>query len=389
MLSKSSFCVYLFGLEALASFGARVFYFRFVATISSYSMLQRHENIRHLFFLLLLLLVTAAFFGLVQPFVMAIFWAVVLTISFRRMYRVIRWRLRGRSNSAALLSILVIILIVVVPTMLILLSLVDQGQMVYDKVQSGDWNAVQVVDYIDTKTPLIKEQLSRIGITPERIRTDLTEFGGKVANTIANQALQYTQNAISTTAQFFLMLYILFFFLRDGHIIVRDVVNAVPMGNRNEYALVNRFTSVVRATLKGTIIVAIVQGGLGGIMFAVLGIEGALFWGVVMTVLSLLPIGGSGIVWAPTALILLAQGEVWKGVIMIIIGSVLIGTVDNFLRPMLVGRDTKMPDYLILLATLGGIAWFGLSGFVLGPVIAALFVTCWEIAGLSYGGQEA
>lgn len=347
-----------------------------------------HANIRHLFFLLLLLLVSAAFVGLVQPFFMAIFWAVVFAISFRRMFRIIRWRMRGRSNLAVVSTLTIILLAVVIPTLLILVSLVDQGEQVYRRVQSGEWNAMAAVDYVDQQMPLITEQLAKVGITPERVRSDLTAFGAKAANTIANQALSYTQDIVTLTAQFFLMLYILFFFLRDGNLIVKEIVNVVPLGNQQEYALVNRFSSVVRATLRGTIIVAIVQGGLGGIMFAILGIEGALFWGVVMSLLSLLPIGGSAIVWGPTAIMLLVQGAYGRGIAMIIIGSVLIGSVDNFLRPMLVGRDTKMPDYLILLTTLGGIAWFGLSGFVLGPVIAALFVTCWEMAGLSYGGSE-
>ncbi|RME93161.1 MAG: AI-2E family transporter [Bacteroidetes bacterium] len=344
--------------------------------------------IRQMFFLLLLLAVTAAFFGLIQPFFMAVFWAAVFAITFRRMYRIIRWKMRGRSNLATLTTLTIILLAVVIPTILIMLSLVDQGEQIYRKVQSGRWNAMAVVDYVDQQMPLIKEQLAKLNLTPERIRSELTTLGAKAANAIANQAISYTQDALTLTAQFFLMLYVLYFFLRDGHLIVRQIINAIPLDNRQEYALVHRFSSVVRATLRGTVIVAVVQGSLGGIMFAVLGIEGALFWGVVMTLLSLLPIGGSAIVWGPTALVLLVQGAYARGIAMILIGSVLIGTVDNFLRPTLVGRDTKLPDYLVLLATLGGIAWFGLSGFVLGPVIAALFVTCWEMAGLNYGGKE-
>jgi predicted PurR-regulated permease PerM len=117
------------------------------------------------------------------------------------------------------------------------------------------------------------------------------------------------------------------------------------------------------------------------------GIDGALFWGILMTFFAFLPVGGSALVWGPAAIILLIQGQIWKGVVVILVGSLLIGLIDNLLRPILVGRDTRMPDYLVLLATLGGIAWFGLSGFVLGPVIAALFLTCWEMAGHEYGGQ--
>lgn len=349
--------------------------------------LQR-QNFRYVFFIALLLLVTASFLGLVQPFLLAVFWAVVLNITFQRTFRILRWRLNGRSNLAAGITMALIISIVVIPVILVLLALVDQGQDVYHKVQSGEWQVTAVVDWIEDQMPRTEAWLSQVGVTPERMREDISSFATRAAQSIAGEALRYTQNAINLTAQFFLMLYILFFFLRDGKQIVRSMVNVVPMGNTREMALVNRFTSVVRATLKGTVIVAIVQGSLGGLLFALVGIEGALFWGVLMTLFAFLPVGGSGLIWGPAAIILLVQGEIWRGIIIILVGSLLIGLVDNLLRPLLVGRDTKMPDYLILLSTLGGIAWFGLSGFVLGPVIAALFLTCWQMAGKEYGGGE-
>lgn len=351
-----------------------------------------HESkvwIQHLLFLLLLLLVTVAFIGLVQPFLMAFFWAVVLAIIFRRPFRILRWRWRGKENQAAALTLGLVLSVVVIPSFLVLLALVKQGQLVVEKIRSGEWNLASAVDYIEGWSPRVKGWLGQVGITPERVRDDLTNFAAKAANTIADQAVNYTQDAISLTVSFFLMLYMLFFFLRDGHRIVRSVVNVVPIGNTREYELVHRFASVVRATIKGTVIVAIVQGSMGGILFALMGIEGSLFWGVVMTLLSFLPVGGSGLAWGPAAIFFLVQGPIWKGIIILAVGSLLIGLADNLLRPMLVGRDTKMPDYLILLATLGGIAWFGLSGFVLGPVIAALFVTFWQMAGITYGGTDA
>ncbi|MEM9261899.1 MAG: AI-2E family transporter, partial [Bacteroidota bacterium] len=146
---------------------------------------------------------------------------------------------------------------------------------------------------------------------------------------------------------------------------------------------------VSKATLKGTVVVAIVQGSIGGVLFAVLGLPAALLWGVAMTLLALLPVGGSAIVWFPTAIILFAQGYPTKAIIIIIVGSLIIGLVDNLLRPLLVGRDTEMPDYLVLISTLGGITYFGLSGFVIGPTIAALFITVWEMMGRDYGGKSS
>lgn len=337
----------------------------------------------------MLLLVTAAFVGMLKPFLLTLFWATLLAVIFHRTFRIINWRLRGKANLAAAITTILILLIVVLPVFLLLIALVDQSMIVYKLIESGAWDPTDLVDYIEKELPNIEGMLSRAGLTPERMRADLSNFALSFTRSLADYAVQYTQNAIAFTAQFFIMLYVLFFFLRDGISIVRSVVGALPFGNRWEYVVINRFTSVARATLKGTLIVAAVQGAIGGIMFALLGIQGALFWGVVMMLLSLLPVGGSALVWAPAAVILFFQGYIGSGIALTIVGAMGIGLVDNLLRPLLVGRDTQMPDYLVLLATLGGIGWFGLSGFVLGPVLAAVFLTCWEVAGRDFGGSDA
>ncbi len=350
--------------------------------------MHQPHNVRQTFFMLLVVGVTIAFFGMIKSFLLAAFWAIILAITFQRIYRIIRLRLKGRSDAAAVLTLLAIISLVVVPVSLILLSLVNEGRLVAERIGSGEWQVASVLDYLEGQSPRIEGWLREVGLTMEKVREDLSSFASRAASAIADQAFTYTQNLIALMAQFFLMLYMLYFFLRDGRDIVRSVMNAIPLGNHREQILINRFTSVVRATLKGTVIVAIVQGSIGGVLFAILGIEGALFWGVLMTLFAFLPVGGSAIVWAPAAIIMLIQGNYVKGIVILIVGSLIIGLIDNLLRPLLVGRDTKMPDYLILLSTLGGIAWFGLSGFVLGPVIAALFLTCWKMAGEMYGGRE-
>ena len=340
-------------------------------------------------FLLMLIGITAIFLGMISPFLMAIFWAAMLALVFQRPYRLLRLRLHGRSNLAASLATILIVLIVVLPIALIILALVNQSVEVYQKIQSGEWDLAKGVDYIQNLSPKLDALLNQAGFPPNRIRENVSNFAVTATGNIANGLLNYTQNAIAFTAQFFLMLYVLFFFLRDGRKMMRDVINVLPFGNAWEHLLIDRFASVARATLKGTLIVAAVQGSIGGLMFALLGIDGALFWGVVMTLLSLLPVGGSALVWAPTVIILAAQGFWSSAIALAIVGTLGIGLIDNLLRPILVGRDTKMPDYLVLLATLGGIGWFGLSGFVLGPVIAALFLTFWQTVGKEYGGGEA
>jgi predicted PurR-regulated permease PerM len=167
--------------------------------------------------------------------------------------------------------------------------------------------------------------------------------------------------------------------LRDGAALAGTVGAAIPLREHDKRRLAEKFATVVRATVKGNIVVALVQGALGAIAFWVLGLPGAVLWGAVMAVLSLLPAVGAAMVWGPVALYYLFTGEIVKGIGLVVWGTVVIGLVDNFLRPMMVGKDTRMPDYLILVATLGGIVVFGLNGFVIGPVIAAVFLVSWEM----------
>ena len=189
------------------------------------------------------------------------------------------------------------------------------------------------------------------------------------------------------TIYFFLMLYLLYFFLRDGGKILDGMVRALPFGDERERHLLERFAEVSRATIKGTLAVGIVQGTIGGIMFWAFGIGAAVLWGVVMALFSIIPAIGPAFIWLPAAIILIANGQIIQGIVMIVVGSLIIGLVDNLLRPVLVGRDTQMPDYLILLSTLGGLTAFGISGIVLGPIIAAFFLSMWEMAEEEYAGE--
>jgi predicted PurR-regulated permease PerM len=184
---------------------------------------------------------------------------------------------------------------------------------------------------------------------------------------------------------FFLMLYLLFFVLRDGDELMEQIIHALPLGDDRERALFSKFAEMARATIKGTLAVGLVQGFIGGVMFWALGIEGAVFWGVVMVLLSVLPLVGAGLIWVPAAIFMLVGGAYLKAAIIIVVGVLVIGLVDNILRPVLVGRDTKLPDYLILLSTLGGLTMFGISGFVIGPIIASLFLAIWVMFRVEYG----
>ncbi|OYW89178.1 MAG: hypothetical protein B7Z20_00690 [Sphingobium sp. 32-64-5] len=176
-------------------------------------------------------------------------------------------------------------------------------------------------------------------------------------------------------------LYLTFFLLRDGRSLAEKIATTVPLDRELYDALSGRFIQVIRAMIKGSLVVAVAQGLIGGVVFALLGIPGAALWGTLMGAMSLIPAVGTGIVWVPVALYLLFTGSITEGLILIACGALIISTVDNVLRPILVGRETKMPDPLILISTLGGIAVAGFNGLIIGPVIAALFITVWSMAG--------
>lgn len=341
---------------------------------------------RNLFFLIVAA-TTTAFLGMIGGFLSTVLWAVVLTIIFYGPYKWIALRFRGRRNGlAATITTLLILLFVIVPLALLALALVNQGRGVYTAIASGELDVNLVIDYVEKQLPQLTDYLERFGITTDDVRTRGSALAVSASQTVANSMLTITGNLLNVLIRFTLMLYLLFFFFKDGKSITRAITNTIPMGNVRERQLFNRFALVSRATLKGTLVVALVQGSIGGVLFALVGIPAALLWGVAMTLLALLPVGGSGIIWVPAAVILFIQGNVTGAIIIVIVGALIIGLVDNLLRPLLVGRDTHMPDYLVLISTLGGITWFGLSGFVIGPTIAALFITVWEMMGKEYGG---
>ncbi len=342
---------------------------------------------RNLFFLLVAL-TTLGFFRLIAPFLLTCFWGAVLAVIFYNVYRRFRIWFRGRAGLAAGVTTLLVVLFVLVPLALLTLALVNQAIGIYGQIESGQFNSALVFDYVDTRLPRLADSLSEFGVSTTDLRTKLNTAVGQAGQYLANWAIGFGSSLFSVIIQFTLVIYLLYFFLLDGKEIQRSLIRTIPMGNNRERTLFNRFALVARATLKGTLIVAFVQGAIGGLLFAVLGIPAALLWAVAMMLLALLPVGGSAIVWVPAAIIMFLQGNIGAGITIVVVGALIIGLVDNLLRPLLVGRDTHMPDYVVLISTLGGIALFGLSGFVVGPTVAALFITVWQMMGREYGGEQ-
>jgi predicted PurR-regulated permease PerM len=333
------------------------------------------------FFLLLLALVTLAFVYVLLPYSGAIFWGVVLAILFAPLYRRLLRATKQKPTAAALITLLSIIVMVILPVSLIGASLVKQAAVVYDLIGSGKINfGAYFVRIVHSLPQWVVDLLERFDLTDlASLQQKLSEGAAQVSQTVARQAINIGSKTFDFLVGMFVMLYLLFFLLRDGQSLAARIRHAIPLSLKYKQRLLNNFTTVIRATVKGNVLVAAAQGALGGLIFWFLGVQAPLLWAVVMAFLSLLPAIGAAVVWAPVAIYFLVTGAIWQGVVLIAFGVLVIGLVDNVLRPVLVGKDTKMPDYLVLLSTLGGMALFGLNGFVIGPVVAALFIACWDL----------
>ncbi|WP_394558145.1 AI-2E family transporter [Aquipseudomonas alcaligenes] len=332
-------------------------------------------------FLVLLVVVTLVFAGILLPFWGALFWAVVLSVLFAPLQRRLALRFGGRGNLSALLTLLICLLVAILPMILTSLALVNEGSAIYQRIEKGELDIGAYVERFKEVLPeAVQRLLERIGLGDfDALRDRLAKGAMQGSEFLATKAFDIGQNTFQFLVGFFVMLYLLYFFLRDGPELARTVRTAVPLEESLKRRLQIKVTRVVRATVKGNLVVAAVQGLLGGLIFWMLGISSPLLWGVLMALLSLLPAVGCGLVWGPVALYMLAQGEVLKGSVLVAFGVLVIGLVDNILRPILVGKDTRMPDYLVLISTLGGLTLFGLNGFVIGPLIAALFIASWDL----------
>ncbi|MEJ5975162.1 AI-2E family transporter [Novosphingobium sp. PS1R-30] len=340
-------------------------------------------------FLVLVLLVTLAFIWLLMPYFGAVLWGVVAAIVFAPVQQMLVRRMHGQRNFAAASTLMLILALVIVPAIFIGISLVQEAAALYAKFQSGEINLAAVfTDLRDALPYWARRWLDSRGLADfEGVQRLVGQGITTGLQTIAARALLFGQGALSFIAALGVMLYLTYFLLRDGKEMGGKIKAAVPLRPQLRDTLFQHFVVVVRATVKGTVVVAIIQGFLGGVIFWMLGVEGALLWGMIMGFFSLVPAVGTAIVWVPVALFLLVTGSIWQGAVLVFCGVFIIGMVDNLLRPILVGQDTRMPDFLVLIATLAGIELFGLNGFIVGPVIAALFLAVWNIIAEERGAE--
>ncbi|OSZ71631.1 AI-2E family transporter [Hydrogenophaga sp. IBVHS1] len=329
----------------------------------------------------LLVGVSAAFVWILLPFYGTVLWGVIIALLFAPLNRWLLPRMKQRRNLAALTTMLAALVVVVLPAVLVGASLAREAAQLYERIESGELRPADTLRGIFNALPeWINDLLARFGLGNfDLLVRKLTEALTQGSQIIASQTVNFGQDVLGIVVSLFVALYLAFFLVRDGTSIVRAIRTAIPLPPEDKQELLQQFGTVLRATVKGNLVVALVQGALGGIAFWVIGINAALLWAVLMAILSLLPAVGAGLVWGPVAIWLFASGETVWAAALVAYGVMVIGLVDNLLRPLLVGKDTGMPDYLVLISTIGGIAVMGINGFVVGPVIAAMFVAIWGI----------
>ena len=333
--------------------------------------------------LLLVLFISVVFLDMIRSFLMAIFLAGIFSALARPLYkRFERWY--GGRRALASMSTLVLIVIIVILPLGALMGIVT----------------AQAIKVGQTATPWVQNQIAQPGefhkllnslpfydkIAPysETIWRKAGELIGTISHFLISSLSRVTMSAVSLLFMTFAMLYTMFFFLMDGDKLLHKILYYLPLQDRDEQRMLQKFTSVTRATLKGTAVIGILQGGLAGIAFWVVGIPSAVFWGTIMAVLSIIPGIGTALIWGPAVIILAAGGNFLKAGGLGIFCAIVVGSIDNLLRPILVGKDTQMHELMIFFGTLGGIIMFGIMGMIIGPIVAALFITIWEIYGVAF-----
>ena len=337
--------------------------------------------LEHWSFLLILAAVSVLLVWVTWPFVGPLMWATLAAIMFQPLYKWSLVKVRGRRNPAAALTLFIIFVAVLLPALWLGSVVVNEAIKLINELQENPIDIRAWVDEIYAMMPASVQQLAvDNGLTNfPAIQDRFEELLGESAGIIASQAISIGSGALGFFLSFAVGLYVLFFLLRDGSRIGETLVHSVPIEHEIADRLAGRFLGIVRAVIKGSGVVGIVQGTVGGIVLAIAGVPSALLLGVLMAILALIPAVGTALVWVPAGIWLLVVGEVWQGVFVLGAGFIIISSIDNVLRPVLVGRDTGIPDWIILVTTLGGISLAGFSGIVLGPLVAGMFLASWSI----------
>ncbi|MFC4723902.1 AI-2E family transporter [Glycocaulis abyssi] len=330
------------------------------------------------------LALTVLLVWMVKDYLSAVFLAAVLALMLTPVQNAMTGKLGGRTRLSASLLMVSVVLIGMVPLGILVVIVVREAMQVGEAL-----------------TPFVQEQVAAWreagGGVPEWVpwREEVIRYQGEIASQIgsfASTAGRIFINAMTSAAGSTLMvflnlivfLYALYYFLVHGRAMTATTLKLLPLRPRDRLLLAGRAVSTIRATIKGTLVIGLVQGTVTGLALAIAGVPGAPFWGALAGLLSVIPGIGTPLVWGPAAAWLIYQGEMAAGIALGVFGFVVIMNIDNFLRPRLVGRDAKMSDLMVLISTLGGLTLFGAMGIIIGPMIAALFSAVWHVYARAY-----
>ncbi|MBK1721936.1 AI-2E family transporter [Thiocystis violacea] len=333
--------------------------------------------------LLMTLGISALFLAMIKQFLMALFLAGLFSALARPLYVRLRRTLGCKASLASLLTLFVMAIVVLIPTAMLIAVLIGQALDVSQLLSVWFKGAMQdpasLAAYLQ-HLPFYDQVMAH--------RDLILQQAGTVASLLSKLLVDWVSSATLGTANFifmaFVLLYSMYFLQMDGPKLVERILYYLPLKTSDERLMLEKFTSVTRATLKGSLLIGLLQGTLAGIAFAFAGINNSVFWGTVMAVLSVIPNVGAALVWIPAVIILIAQGDTATGVMLGLFCGLIVGSLDNVLRPILVGKDTKMHELMIFFSTLGGIFMFGLAGLFIGPLIASLLISIWEIYGVEF-----
>ena len=344
------------------------------------------RKFRTAFVIILVVAVSALFLAVAWPFLKSLLLGALLAGLCHPLYRWITRLFGGRRSLGAIVPLVILFIVVAGPLSAFLGVVVQQALTVSNqaipwvKQHFGAGSTFNAHDWLVHRFPVLADHVPS--------QEQLVESVGAVAKSIGGFLVTIASRMTATTAAFllnlFVMVYAMFFFLKDGKKILEKIFYYLPLRDEDEGLMLQRFASITRATVKGTLVIGIIQGALAGVAFWVAGIDGAAFWGTIMAILSIVPGIGAALIWVPAVIYLIVAGQVLAGLLLFAWCAAVVGTVDNILRPILVGKDAKMPDLLILVGTLGGLFLFGPIGFIVGPIVCGLFLTVWEIYGATF-----
>lgn len=322
--------------------------------------------------------VTIVFCLLFRDLYKAVLWAGVFALLFRPLYLSLNDKFGQRKNLAATATLLVVLFVVVLPAVALGVAVGTEAASYSEDLRNAADGSSSVFSRLADLIPAVRDFAASFGIEYSEIDARISETIAAGSDFIASKIVDIGQGFVRFMFTLLLMHYLLFYLLQDGPAIVTATLRAMPLGDVSSERLCSEIVTVTRSTMKGMLVTGVVQGAIGIATFLLLDIRGAIIWGIAMAVASIVPVVGTSLVWIPAAIALLAAGETGKALTLIAVGALVIGLVDNLLRPVLIGRDTHIPEYVVLLSTLGALGIFGLSGFVIGPLTAAIFLAVWR-----------